>query len=137
MFRTYGPWWDRLPSSKAYPAIGTTPKWFKSVDFIDLEFDVAVYPTKVYLYETFCPGALVRILVSDLGTEIPAGTAHLSRWKTIWKGGPVTKADKYNIFIPKVRKIQLKIYKFSQFDLENCSSELMSVHFHVEKWFKC
>ena len=61
VFRTYGTWWDQCPS---------TPKPFKkytnfsfiSQDFVDVQFNDAVYPTEIEIFETYNPGAVVRIL---------------------------------------------------------------------------
>nr|XP_039251668.1 F-box/LRR-repeat protein 4-like [Styela clava] len=61
VFRTYGPWWkDKNEASKAsgHPR----EKNFYSEDYIDLVFDQSVYPWSIAIFETYNPGAVVRIL---------------------------------------------------------------------------
>nr|CAB3245152.1 F-box/LRR-repeat protein 4 [Phallusia mammillata] len=60
VMRTYGGWWDHTQ-----PALrDTRPRSlkFQSQDYIDVVFDKAVYPWSIAIYETYNPGALVRIL---------------------------------------------------------------------------
>ena len=104
VFRTYGHYWNILPFHKQYPPVGHQPDWFAASDFIELQFDEAVYPTDIRVYETFCPGGLVRILISDLGTEIPEGTPHLSRWKLLWSGSSFKGEHIYTVATPKLPK---------------------------------
>ena len=105
VFRTYGKYWNALPFHKHYRPIGHQPSWFQASDFIELEFDIPVYPTDVRVYETFCPGGLVRILISDLGTEIPEGTPHLSSWKVLWSGASFKGEHLYTIATSKLPKL--------------------------------
>uniref|UniRef100_A0A8C4QI18 F-box and leucine-rich repeat protein 4 n=1 Tax=Eptatretus burgeri TaxID=7764 RepID=A0A8C4QI18_EPTBU len=80
--RTHGPWWDHL--SRWTPArCPKNPEWFKSQDFIELLFDVPVFPTKVSVLETYHPGYVVRILAMswDEGED-----SAVCRWRTLWSG---------------------------------------------------
>ena len=116
VFRTYGKWWSLLPYHREYQDIGNTPKWFISKDFFVVELETPIYLTEIKLYETFSPGSLVRILVSDYKTEIP--TKSLSKWKTIWRGKPKeVSPQQYRIYIPKIpkhskRSIAVKYIRF-------------------------
>lgn len=104
VFRTYGNYWNLLPFHKQYRPIGYQPHWFQASDFIELEFAQPVYPTKLQLYETFCPGGLTRVLISDLGTEIPKGTPHLSTWKVIWTQPSFVGRHLYSVAMPDLPK---------------------------------
>ena len=104
VFRTYGEYWNILPFNKHYRPIGHQPDWFPASDFIELQFDDPVYPTDIRVYETFCPGGLVRILISDLGTEIPESTPHLARWKVIWSDSSFEGDHLYTVATPKLPK---------------------------------
>ncbi|XP_052681217.1 F-box/LRR-repeat protein 4-like isoform X2 [Crassostrea angulata] len=101
VFRTYGPWWKYAPSGKR--KFKRTPPGFVSQDFIELEFEYAVHPTKIEIWETYNPGTIVRILACDSsGTDVDRG---MTRWKVLWEGGPEKSPPESRIFSPPLRHV--------------------------------
>lgn len=99
VLRMYGPWWK--PSSLPRKSPNTRPrsKNFYSTDYVDLLFDKAVYPWSIAIYETYNPGAVVRILAlrQDFPTQAVMGTAveeqpiplpfepGCTHWEVLWE----------------------------------------------------
>ncbi|XP_028415668.1 F-box/LRR-repeat protein 4-like [Dendronephthya gigantea] len=103
VFRTYGTWWNQCPS---------TPKYFQytnfnfiSQDFIDIQFNEAVYPTEVEIYETYNPGAVVRILAFDSDSST---TNVYNRWFVLWSGNIQRCKRQARVFTPKLKKCPFK-----------------------------
>ena len=120
VFRTYGDHWAKLPYYRSFPSIGHTPDWFRGTDFIDVSFPEAVYPVCLFLWQTLCPGALVRVLASDHGTVM--SSRHLSRWKVLWSSKE--KADPHQHTIAKIKfpKLNKKSFRTHRLRLEFNSS---------------
>ncbi|CAK8678714.1 unnamed protein product [Clavelina lepadiformis] len=62
VMRTYGPWWNRCLTPKYKKDTRPRSSSFQSQDYIDVIFDKAVFPWSIAIYETYNPGAIVRIL---------------------------------------------------------------------------
>lgn len=44
------------------------------INYLELEFEYAVHPTKIEIWETYNPGTIVRILACDSsGTDVDRG----------------------------------------------------------------
>lgn len=64
---------------------------------IEVSFERAVYPLEVAIFETYNPGALVRIWA--LG----------SSWMLLWEGEPEYAGDTPRIFSPPIREIKCAV----------------------------
>jgi F-box/leucine-rich repeat protein 4 len=60
---------------------------------LDLYFEYKVYPVKIYIYETYNPGAIVRIWAYDGQTK----------WNVLWESHPVIEQPISRIFSPKIK----------------------------------
>uniref|UniRef100_A0A8C4QM82 Uncharacterized protein n=1 Tax=Eptatretus burgeri TaxID=7764 RepID=A0A8C4QM82_EPTBU len=80
--RTCGSWWDRL--SQWTP--GRCPKNPECQDFIELLFDVPVFPTGISVLETYHPGHVVRILAMSWDEAGPVPPSEVFGWRTLWSG---------------------------------------------------
>lgn len=58
--RTYGKWWENCPSSSKEFNVQNFPN-LPSEDFIVIGFEQFVVPEKLIIFETYNPGAIVRI----------------------------------------------------------------------------
>ncbi|CAG9562054.1 unnamed protein product [Danaus chrysippus] len=95
VMRTYGTWWDEAPSfQKDYMPQNSSA--IPSQDFVEVSFERAVFPLEVAVFETYNPGALVRIWA--LG--------HAS-WILLWEGEPEYVGDTPRIFSPPIRQINV------------------------------
>ncbi|CAH0715702.1 unnamed protein product, partial [Brenthis ino] len=94
VMRTYGTWWDEAPSvQKDYMPQNSSA--IPSQDFVEVSFERAVYPLEVAVFETYNPGALVRIWA--LGP---------TSWILLWEGEPEYAGDTPRIFSPPIREIK-------------------------------
>ncbi|KAK3589577.1 hypothetical protein CHS0354_043031 [Potamilus streckersoni] len=103
VFRTYGPWWKKAPSARK--PFERTPKTFLSDDYIEITFATKVYPIKLDIYETYNPGAIVRILACDMnvGTDVDTGLS-VCQWVTLWQGRPEESTRQSRIFSPPLKQ---------------------------------
>lgn len=101
VFRTYGTWWALAPS--ADKPFGRIPAKFCSDDFVEIQFQHAVYPTEIKIFETYNPGAVVKIMACDqlCGTDVDNGQ---SRWECLWSGPPEKFTEHCRIFNPNLRQ---------------------------------
>ncbi|GAB1601035.1 F-box/LRR-repeat protein 4-like [Argonauta hians] len=95
VFRTYGPWWKMAPSGPKSFGRFSTP--YPSDDFVEILFERMVYPIGIKVYETYNPGAIVKIMACDrlAGTCVDQGEM---RWNCIWSGSPQQCSEKCRIF---------------------------------------
>ncbi|OWF39443.1 F-box/LRR-repeat protein 4-like [Mizuhopecten yessoensis] len=123
VFRTYGPWWNEVPSSRK--KFNKRQADFCSEDFIEVSFDIEVYPCKLEIWETYNPGAVVKIVACDSssGSDVDSGKA---RWQTIWKGEPEECPPKSRIFSPPLTN---PFFKTKLIRLELCS---VKCHYYTE-----
>ncbi|KAK3872697.1 hypothetical protein Pcinc_022245 [Petrolisthes cinctipes] len=92
--RSYGQWWNNCDSS---PQLVEDPRHLlsPSMDFIDLKYEHSVYPIRVDLYETYHPGAVVRIW----------GSLEGKNWSLLWKGEPqIEVKGESRIFSPPIHQ---------------------------------
>lgn len=92
--RTYGKWWNEAPSRPA-PIMHQNFGPIISQDYIDLSFEVAVFPLSVRIYETYNPGSVVRIWAGD----------RCGRWEILWEGQPQIVTTGSRVFKPRIRPI--------------------------------
>ncbi|XP_022109190.1 F-box/LRR-repeat protein 4-like [Acanthaster planci] len=106
VFRTYGPWWESVPSSQ--PPIGRNGKKpFLGQDFVDLWYAEKVYPTEVRIYETYHPGAVVQIFACEIHRDKAGQIVNDSvRWQLLWSGSPQVSLSDPRIFSPLLRKVR-------------------------------
>ncbi|GBP53122.1 hypothetical protein EVAR_97126_1 [Eumeta japonica] len=94
VMRTYGTWWDEAPSAqKAYMPQNILA--IPSQDFVEVSFKLSVHPLEVHVYETYNPGALVRIW---------AYVSTTNSWIMLWEGEPEIIGDTPRIFSPPIKK---------------------------------
>lgn len=65
----------------------------ESEDFIILKFELPVIATSVVIYETFNPGAVVRLW----------GGSGSGNWRLLWEGPPQRLEHHARLFTPKIR----------------------------------
>ncbi|CAG9786605.1 unnamed protein product [Diatraea saccharalis] len=95
VMRTYGTWWDEAPSAqKDYMPQNSTP--IASQDYVEVSFERTVYPMEVSVFETYNPGALVRIWARGP-----------TSWLLLWEGEPEYVGDTPRIFSPPIRQINV------------------------------
>ncbi|KAI5635035.1 f-box-like domain-containing protein [Phthorimaea operculella] len=93
VMRTYGTWWEEAPSAQEdyMPQNSST---IGSQDFVEVSFERAVYPMEVSVFETYNPGALVRIWAWGA-----------TSWVLLWEGEPEYVGDTPRIFSPPIRQM--------------------------------
>lgn len=94
--RTYGKWWDIAPSGIA-DIMPQTLSDIVSQDYIVLEFEEFVFPHQVSIFETYNPGALVKIWAFTL-TE---------KWICLWEDKPTKAPKKARLFSPPIKTIHI------------------------------
>ncbi|KAK6617865.1 hypothetical protein RUM43_014094 [Polyplax serrata] len=100
VMKTYGNWWKEAPSRLLEYMPQNTPK-ISSNDFVDISFEESVYPFRISVYETYNPGAVVRIWAkNDLGCK--------KKWELLWEGEPTKVEHIPRIFSPVIRIINFK-----------------------------
>ncbi|MFN3978834.1 MAG: PPC domain-containing protein [Caldilinea sp.] len=62
-----------------------------------LTFDVAVIPTGIEIYETYNPGAVVKVEVLDLNTD---------EWIVVWEGVADTVGEEIAVFSPPLSTVE-------------------------------
>ncbi|GBM25693.1 F-box/LRR-repeat protein 4 [Araneus ventricosus] len=77
--RTYGEWWEMLPSHLKSSAILPCTTLVESQDFIEFHVERRVVPLLLRVYEVYNPGAIVKVLCYCYDTE---------KWVVMWKGEP-------------------------------------------------
>jgi len=136
VMRTYGPWWK---SKDARHRINKRPLQyhFASDDYIDIVFDDAVHPWSIAIYETYNPGAIVRILAlcqrfpkpcskessesvsNDNGTDpdicgkvVPVPSYGYTHWEVLWQNPrtatPPSLPAEARMFAPILREIKYR-----------------------------
>ncbi|XP_073955874.1 F box and leucine-rich-repeat gene 4 isoform X2 [Choristoneura fumiferana] len=94
VMRTYGTWWEDAPSAQD-DFMPQNNRPIASQDFV-VSFEKAVYPLEVSVFETYNPGALVRIWA--LGPTM---------WYLLWEGEPEYVGDRPRIFNPPIRQVDV------------------------------
>ncbi|KOB77619.1 putative fbxl4 [Operophtera brumata] len=96
VMRTYGTWWDEAPSATEDYMPQNNNNSIPSQDFVEVSFSKEVYPLEVSIFETYNPGALVRIWARG-----PAS------WMLLWEGEPEYVVERPRIFTPPIRQINV------------------------------
>ncbi|XP_037823105.1 LOW QUALITY PROTEIN: F-box/LRR-repeat protein 4-like [Lucilia sericata] len=99
--RTYGDWWDRSPSRLREISPQNLPK-VPAEDFIVLYFEDYVIPDEIAIFETFNPGAVIRIWAYTIAKT----------WICLWEDNdfytrPPYVANRARRFAPPLKRIQL------------------------------
>ncbi|XP_041478370.1 F-box/LRR-repeat protein 4-like isoform X1 [Lytechinus variegatus] len=109
VFRTYGTWWERSPSSEG--KFGKTGD-FKGNDFIDLYYEEKVLPTAINIYETYHPGSVIQICGAEIegpsDNGSPFSLSNHARWHVLWSGEAHDKHFQPQMFSPPIRNINAK-----------------------------
>lgn len=100
-FRTYGDWWQsKTLKSRLEEFVPQDNPGLRADDFIVLQFEDYVFPDSIRIYETYNPGAVIRIWAYTI-TE---------RWLQLWEASEDWWTEKYppraRMFSPNIRKIQ-------------------------------
>ncbi|XP_075978453.1 F box and leucine-rich-repeat gene 4 isoform X2 [Anticarsia gemmatalis] len=94
VMRTYGTWWEEAPSAQE-DYMPQNANAITSQDFV-VSFEKVVYPLEVSVFETYNPGALVRIWARGPST-----------WILLWEGEPEYVGDTPRIFSPPIRQLNV------------------------------
>ncbi|GJQ85449.1 putative F-box LRR-repeat protein [Trypoxylus dichotomus] len=94
MLRKYGKWWVESENSQKHYMTQDVEE-VPCQDYITLRFEAAVIPTAVIIYETFNPGAVVRIWARHTGES----------WLILWEGKPQICPQTSRNFSPPIRQI--------------------------------
>lgn len=136
VFRTYGTWWNSYTFSKINKSRPKS-KSFLGKDYVDLLFEEAVYPCAIAIYETYNPGAVVRILAltenpGEKGRPIPLPLkSDCCSWEVLWECNSLednlpNPPDESRMFAPALRGAR---YLTRIVRLEFCSTHL---HYYTE-----
>ncbi|XP_054708353.1 F-box/LRR-repeat protein 4-like [Uloborus diversus] len=95
--RTYGDWWNILPSSRKH-FINLPPGCpAESQDFVEFLVEKKVSPIFMRVYEVYNPGAIVKILCYCYETQ---------KWTVLWQGAPqIQNPSKSNCFSIEIESI--------------------------------
>ncbi|KAK9885275.1 hypothetical protein WA026_010772 [Henosepilachna vigintioctopunctata] len=96
--RGYGHWWRLSEANYQKPYMVNDTDALGAEDFITVQFSQAVAPSKIFIYETYTPGSVVRIW----------GRRMKEKWTRLWEGPP-QKCP------PEARKFQPKLINVSCF----------------------
>lgn len=88
--KKYGPSIEQEFSTK------DKPEFITFHDFIVIQYEHYVLPKEIKIYETYHPGAIVRIL---------AYCCTLKQWKVLWHSAPAPVEKKAREFRPSITKI--------------------------------
>ncbi|XP_075155598.1 F box and leucine-rich-repeat gene 4 [Haematobia irritans] len=99
--RTYGNWWNKAPSRLKEINVQSLPA-VPSEDFIVLYFEDYVIPDEIAIFETFNPGAVIRIWAYTI----------IKTWICLWEDTefytrPPYTAHKARRFSPPLKKMQM------------------------------
>ncbi|CAH8599876.1 unnamed protein product [Schistosoma turkestanicum] len=97
-FRTYGKWWRNSPSYLKPINLTHDDNTYSSEDYVDLYFDIPVIPIRLQIYETYNPGAIVRISAGyrHQPANNPVNTRKI-QWTTLWKLNSSNHDNKHSI----------------------------------------
>ncbi|XP_027048979.1 F-box/LRR-repeat protein 4-like [Pocillopora damicornis] len=101
VLRSYGPWWEMSPSFRA--PIDKSRRKLNSEDFVDLQFEESVYPTKIEILETYNPGAVVGVLALESVSSF--SKSKKPRWRTLWCGAPQDCPARARKFTPPLKRL--------------------------------
>lgn len=95
--RTYGKWWDLAPS-RAIDIMPQTLNEHVSQDFIVMQFEDFVYPSQIYIFETYNPGAIVKLWAFTIA----------EKWMCLWENDCLDAeiASDSRVFAPPLKDIK-------------------------------
>ncbi|XP_037030837.1 F-box/LRR-repeat protein 4 [Bradysia coprophila] len=94
--RTYGKWWEIVPSTSPEIMPQTIPNII-SHDFIILKYEEQVLPEEITIFETYNPGAVIKIWAYTV----------VKQWICLWEQ-PSVRCPKFpRMFSPKLKKINV------------------------------
>ncbi|XP_064402047.1 F-box/LRR-repeat protein 4-like [Halichondria panicea] len=120
VLRTYGTWWKKCPSVPK--TLRKTSENFRSIDFVELRYSMKLIPSAINVYETYNPGAVVRILACNSDPKDKHNPGEV-KWITLWDGPPQCSAvpKQSRIFSPPIRKIDFPTNLLRlEFNSEEC-----------------
>ncbi|KAJ8024596.1 F-box/LRR-repeat protein 4 [Holothuria leucospilota] len=82
VFRTYGPWWDMVPS--AISPFSNSSCNFYGMDFVDLKLETPVIPWKIRIFETYYPQGVIQIYGAMVSYQ-KGGICPDVRWHKLWE----------------------------------------------------
>ncbi|XP_031627657.1 F-box/LRR-repeat protein 4 [Contarinia nasturtii] len=100
--RSYGRWWDMAPS-RISDIMPQTVNENMPQDFIVVEFEDFVFPSDISIYETYNPGAIVKLWAFTIN----------EKWVCLWEiderndSGIRTCSNDSNIFSPTIKDIKI------------------------------
>jgi len=98
-FRTYGDWWQqRSLRSRQVEFMTQNLPALTADDFVVLQFEEYVFPEAIRIYETYNPGAVIRIWAYTIA----------ERWSLLWEAkefGLDRIAPRARMFSPTIRRI--------------------------------
>lgn len=100
-FRTYGSWWQsKTLKSRCEEFVPQDCPVLRADDFIVLQFEDYVFPSSIRIYETYNPGAVIRIWAYTLS----------EKWQSIWEASEDWFTEKYppraRMFSPAIKRLQ-------------------------------
>ncbi|XP_018329735.1 F-box/LRR-repeat protein 4 isoform X2 [Agrilus planipennis] len=94
MLRSYGKWWHKSEATQAhYMPQDADP--VIAEDYVSVKFEYPVFPDLIIIYETYNPGAVVRLWGRMTGNS----------WKLLWEGPPQLCTQTSRKFTVKIKKI--------------------------------
>ncbi|XP_044759992.1 F-box/LRR-repeat protein 4 [Coccinella septempunctata] len=93
--RKYGKWWKLTEANYQKPYRETDIDPLGVEDFVTVRFNEPVIPTRLFIYETYSPGSIVRIW----------GRLDKGRWVLMWEGKPQYCTPVARKFQPVLRKL--------------------------------
>jgi hypothetical protein len=92
---------DRTMTSGCFALKRNFSGTYSNILLVDLQFEEAVYPFRVNVYETYNPGSVVRIW---------AGVKHQEQvwlWRLLWEGEPQRVGHTPRVFSPVIQTISV------------------------------
>lgn len=93
--RTFGKWWKSSECTYQSNYMPNDQDPLGAEDYFTVLFNQAVLPKRVYIYETHCPGSIVRIW----------GRRKTDNWTLLWEEAPKVCRKESRKFDPPLRKI--------------------------------
>ncbi|XP_071811417.1 F-box/LRR-repeat protein 4-like isoform X2 [Apostichopus japonicus] len=107
VFRTYGPWWDMVPSS--IKKFSKCQQNFNGQDFIDVKLETPVIPEKIKIYETYNPQPVIQIYCAMVPYSTNSEYNDV-RWYELWSQDPeVESRHEAIIFEPNIKHVPIAI----------------------------
>ncbi|XP_044728652.1 F-box/LRR-repeat protein 4 [Chrysoperla carnea] len=117
VMRTYGTWWNQAPS-REIEYMPRNDDHIIADDYIDLLFECAVYPWQIYIFETYNPGAVVRIWCNVRNKS----------WILLWESSPTHVPQVSRSFCPAIKTIN---YQTNLIRLE-FNQRLLNYHTEID-----